>query len=94
MEVHLSIDYFVCLYERLLLYRRVHHLTPVSCVCSSAVSVRFGHQDKFPDGATVDAEDCVWVALYGAGVVRRYSPAGELLLTIAVRVVLVYSFYP
>lgn len=41
-------------------------------------------KDKFPDGATVDAEDCVWVALYGAGVVRRYSPAGELLLTIAI----------
>jgi sugar lactone lactonase YvrE len=31
-----------------------------------------------PDGLTVDAEGGVWVALFGAGQVHRYSPSGDL----------------
>ena len=31
-----------------------------------------------PDGMTVDAHGDLWVAIYGGGQVRRYSPAGEL----------------
>ncbi|MDT0184035.1 SMP-30/gluconolactonase/LRE family protein [Microbacterium sp. ARD31] len=33
--------------------------------------------DGYPDGITTDADDHLWVAVWGGGCVVRYSPAGE-----------------
>jgi sugar lactone lactonase YvrE len=37
-----------------------------------------------PDGMTVDRDGCLWVAIFGSGEVRRYSPDGEILACVKV----------
>lgn len=33
--------------------------------------------DGVPDGLTVDLDGCVWVAMWGGGVLRRFTPQGQ-----------------
>jgi sugar lactone lactonase YvrE len=46
------------------------------------VSIPFG-QGAF-DGMTVDREGCLWVAVFGTGDVRRYTPDGALLARVEI----------
>lgn len=40
--------------------------------------------DGYPDGLCVDADDHVWVAIWGTGEVRRFDPQGKHVHTISV----------
>ena len=46
--------------------------------------IQIEHGVGYPDGSTVDEQGCIWVALFGGWAVRRYSPRGELLETVAI----------
>ncbi len=39
-------------------------------------------EDGYPDGMCSDAEDHVWIAVYGCGEVRRFSPQGQLVAVV------------
>lgn len=43
------------------------------------VIVRVTEGNAVPDGLCVDDDGCLWVAIWGAGQVRRYAPDGSLL---------------
>jgi len=56
-------------------------------VASGAVGERRPHlrlDEGYPDGCTIDAEDHLWVAVFGRGEVRRYTPDGAVAATVEV----------
>lgn len=41
------------------------------------VHLKFGDGDGYPDGMTVDADDCLWIAFWDGWCVRRFAPDGQ-----------------
>jgi sugar lactone lactonase YvrE len=44
------------------------------------IFAEFGPGDGYPDGMTVDAEDCLWIAFWDGWCLRRLSQSGERVL--------------
>lgn len=47
-------------------------------LCNRRVFLRFDETAGKPDGMTVDAAGYLWIALWGAGCVNRFTPDGKL----------------
>jgi sugar lactone lactonase YvrE len=46
--------------------------------------IEFARGEGIPNGMSVDREGCLWIALTGAGEVRRYNPEGQLLAKVSI----------
>lgn len=57
----------------------VYTLTPDGTPAGRRDFVRWYGDDGYPDGMTVDAEGCLWIAFWDGWCVRRVSPEGERL---------------
>ena len=51
-------------------------------VSNRRLFARYGRGDGYPDGMTVDADGCLWIAFWDGWCVRRFTPEGKLLATI------------
>lgn len=52
-------------------------------ISNKKILIQIEDSAGFPDGTTIDSEGCLWVAIWNGGQVRRYSPQGKLLETVA-----------
>jgi len=48
-------------------------------ISNRRVLIQLPSTDGVPDGATVDAEGCLWLCVWGSWEIRRYDPSGRLL---------------
>lgn len=53
-------------------------------VSNRRVHLKFAEGQGYPDGMTVDADDCLWIAFWAGWCVRRFAPDGRLLDELAV----------
>jgi sugar lactone lactonase YvrE len=52
---------------------------PTGTLGSEHDLIRFAPGEGTADGLVIDADGCLWIAMWGGGCVRRYSADGELL---------------
>ena len=52
--------------------------TAIRTLSNRRTFVVISERDGLPDGLVVDSDGCVWVALFGSGRLRRYSPFGKV----------------
>jgi sugar lactone lactonase YvrE len=60
-------------------------------ISNRRVLIRVAPDDGDPDGLCVDSEGLIWLAVWGASEVQRYTPAGDLVSTVRLPVTQVTS---
>jgi sugar lactone lactonase YvrE len=63
-----------------------YDLTPDGTPLNRREFARFGEGEGYPDGMTVDAEGCLWIAFWDGWCLRRLSLTGERLAELRVPV--------
>lgn len=63
-----------------------YDLAPDGTPLNKLELARFGEGEGYPDGMTVDAEGCLWIAFWDGWCLRRLSPRGERLAELRVPV--------
>lgn len=63
-----------------------YDLAPDGTPLNRRTFARFGEGEGYPDGMTVDAEGCLWIAFWDGWCLRRLSPLGERLSELRVPV--------
>lgn len=66
--------------ERRLVFRRSYDVATGE---TGSRDVFLTFDEGYPDGMTIDAEAHLWIAMWGIGEVRRYSPDGRLVHTVS-----------
>lgn len=61
-------------------------LAPDGSAGNRRVHLRFGEGQGYPDGMTVDADDCLWIAFWDGWCVRRFAPDGRQIAEVPVPV--------
>lgn len=61
-------------------------LAPDGTASNRRVHLQFGEGQGYPDGMTVDAEDCLWIAFWDGWCVRRFTPDGTQIAELPVPV--------
>lgn len=78
-----------CMYFAESLDKQVHRYrfdAAAGRIARDGLLARYDEGDPKPDGLTVDAEGCVWCAVFGAGRIDRLRPDGRLDRSIALPV--------
>ena len=63
-----------------------YDLAPDGTPLNKLELARYGEGEGYPDGMTVDAEGCLWIAFWDGWCLRRLSPRGERLQELRVPV--------
>jgi xylono-1,5-lactonase len=63
-----------------------YDIDPLGQASGRRVFAQFAHDDGYPDGMTVDSENCLWIAFWGGWCLRRIGPDGTILQTVPVPV--------
>lgn len=61
-------------------------LAPDGSAGNRRVHLQFGAGDGYPDGMTVDADDCLWIAFWDGWYLRRFAPDGQMIAQVPVPV--------
>lgn len=64
----------------------VFDLAADGCITGKRIFAQFGAEDGYPDGMTVDAEGCLWVAFWDGWCLRRIGADGSRMADIAMPV--------